>query len=317
MSRALNDKPDISPATKARILAIAEEIGYVPSSVARSLVTQRTHTIGLAVRTISDMWVAEVVPAIESGLHEAGYSVFLSSHYVNAEREREVVETFRNRQVDGIIVISSVRRDEYATVQAEWGIPIVLVSPLMDTTHPHMVRSRDRQGARKATEHLLSLGHRRIGYIGVPHWVTRGQDRFQGYRHTLKYHGIAFDDTLVVLGDAHQEGGQEGIRTLLSLPQPPTAVLCFNDLTAIGVLRGAKLAGLCVPRDLSVMGYDDVPMAQYVDPPLSTMRQDTGGLGQHTLTMLLDLIGGQEHSAPVMLETQLIARDSTAAPGSA
>ena len=154
VSRALNNKPDISPTTKARILAIAEEIGYVPSTLARNLATQRTQTIGLTVRTIADMWVAEVVPAIEDGLRDAGYSVFLSTHYVNAERERQAINAFHSRQVEGMIVISSVRQDEYLSLQQEWGIPIVLISPLMDTTFPYTVLSDDADGAAQATEHL-------------------------------------------------------------------------------------------------------------------------------------------------------------------
>ena len=314
VSRALNDKPDISPATKARILAIAEEMGYVPSTLARNLATQRTHTIGLAVRTIADMWVAEVVPAIEDGLREAGYGVFLSTHYLNAERERQAVEAFRSRQVEGIIVISSVQRGGYLSLQQEWGVPIVLISPLMDTTYPYTVLSDGEGGARLATEHLISLGHRRIGYIGVPHWVIRAQDRLEGYRHTLQEYGIPYERSLVVPGDAHQEGGYQGIRNLLALAQPPTAVVCFNDLTAIGVLRGAHAAGLHVPDDLSIIGFDDVPMAQYVEPPLSTVRQDTYGLGHKALTMLLDLIAGREPpEMPVVLPTELVERGSTAA----
>lgn len=313
VSRALNNKPDISPATKARILAIAEAMGYVPSTLARNLATQRTQTIGLAVRTIADMWVAEVVPAIEDGLREAGYSVFLSTHYINAERERQAIDAFHSRQVEGIIVISSVRQDEYLSLQREYGIPIVLISPLMDTTHPYTVLSDDEAGAVLATEHLVSLGHRRIGYIGVPRWVIRAQNRLKGYRHALRAHDIPYERSLVVLGDAHQEGGYQGILKLLSLSRPPTAVVCFNDLTAIGVLRGAKATGIRVPDDLSITGFDDVPMTEYVEPPLSTMRQDAYGLGQQAVTMLLDLIAGREPSeVPVVLPTELVERESTA-----
>jgi DNA-binding LacI/PurR family transcriptional regulator len=315
VSRALNDKPDISPATKARILAIAEAIGYVPSSLARSLATQRSQTVGLAVRTIADMWVAEVVPAIEVGLREAGYSVFLSSHYANEERERLAVEAFQSRQVDGIIVISSVLQDEYLSLQREWRIPIVLISPLMDRTHPYIVTSDDEAGAALATEHLISLGHSRLGYIGVPRWVLRAQSRLDGYRRTLAANNIPYDASLVVLGDAHQEGGFQGIRKLLSLSNPPTAVVCFNDLTAIGVLRGARAAGVRVPQDLSIMGFDDVPMTEYVDPPISTIRQDAYGLGEHALSMLLDLMSDRRSpKTEVVLPTELVVRNSTDRP---
>ena len=313
VSRALNNKPDISPATKARILAIAEEMGYVPSTLARNLAAQRTYTIGLAVRTIADMWVAEVVPAIEDGLRETGYGVFLSTHYLNAERERQAVKAFHGQQVEGIIVISSVLQGEYLSLQQEWGTPIVLIGPLMDTTHPYTVQSDDEGGVRLATEHLISLGHRRIGHIGVPDWVIRAQERLKGYRHALQRNGIPYEPSLIVPGDAHQEGGYQGIRDLLSLPQPPTAVVCFNDLTAIGVLRGAHAAGVRVPKDLAVIGFDDVPMARFVEPPLSTVRQNTPAIGQQALAMLLDLINDKERSiAPVILPTELVVRETSA-----
>lgn len=313
VSRALNDKPDISPATKARILAIAEEVGYVPSTLARSLVTQqRTHTIGLAVRTISDMWVIEIVPAIEEVLREAGYEVFISTHYVNAKREKHLIETFRSRQMDGIIVVSSVLPDEYTQLQAKWGIPIVLVSPLADAAHRYIVHTDDIGGAQLATNHLISLGHRRIGYIGVPSWIVRGQDRFKGYRLALEARGISFDSALVFEGDGHEEGGAEGIQGLMSLSNPPTAVFCFNDLTAIGALQQAKSMGLLVPRDLSLIGFDDVPLTQYFDPPLTTIHQDMNQLGRRAAWMALDLIARRETEAPITLETRLVVRGSTA-----
>ncbi len=311
VSRALNDKPDISDGTKARIHALAQEMGYVPSAIARSLVTQRTRTIGLAVRTISDLWVAEIVPAIESVAREANYEVFLSCHYATAKLEKRVVETFRNRQVDGIIIVSSIASDEYRSLQTEWNVPIVLIAPLLDTTHYYTVRADGVKGARLATDHLIALGHRRIGYIGVPSWVACGQRRLDGYRHALLAQDIPYDPCLVVLGDAHEQGGLEGMQLLMTLPQPPTAVFCFNDLTAIGALRGARLRNVRVPENVSLVGFDDVPLAQHIDPPLTTIRQDMGEIGCRACQMLLDLMAGHDPVAPLLLETRLVVRESS------
>jgi DNA-binding LacI/PurR family transcriptional regulator len=312
VSRALNDRPDINPATRERILAVAHDLGYHPSSLARSLVTQRTHTLGLAVRTISDMWVVEIVPTIEELARTAGYEVFLSTHYADPDKERRVLNTFRSRQVDGTIVISSTLGAAYPQFQDEWGMPIVLISPLVDTPHRFAVRNDDVGGARIATLHLASLGHQRIGHISVPTWTCPGLDRLEGYRQGLVEAGLMADPALVYFGDASVASGLQGAEALLSLPDPPTAFFCFSDLTAVGVLRGARSRRLRVPDDLSVIGFDDVPLARYVDPPLSTMRQDMAGLGRCATQMLLDLIAGTELQAPVELRTQLVERGSCA-----
>lgn len=314
VSRALNDKEDIHPETKARIQAIADEMGYSPSTIARSLVTQRSHTIGLAVRTIADMWVAQIVPAIEEELRQAGYGVFLSMHYADVDQERRVLDTFRNRQVDGVIVVSSVMGPGHTVLHERFSVPTVLISPLKATSHPFVVSTDEQRGVQVATERLIGLGHRRIGHISVPTWVLPGWDRLQGYQHALEAAGLSVDWDLIFTGDAHEEGGREGLLALMSLPDPPTAVVCFNDLTAVGALRGARQLGLSVPGDLSVMGFDDVPLARYVEPPLSTMRQDTHALGQRAAQMLLDLMAGHRPLAPVVLATTFVDRGSTAAP---
>ncbi len=314
VSRALNDKADIHPETKACILAIAEELGYTPSSIARSLVTQRSHTIGLAVRTIADMWVVQIVPAIEEELRRAGYGVFLSLHYADAEQERHVLDTFRNRQVDGVLVISSVMGEDHALLHQRFSVPTVLISPLRATSHPFVVSTDEQQGVQTATEWLIGLGHRRIGHIGVPTWALPGWDRLQGYRRALESAGLGVDPDLIFVGDAHEEGGREGLLALRSLPDPPTAVLCFNDLTAVGALRGARQLGLTVPDDLSLIGFDDVPLARYIEPPLSTIRQNTHALGQRAAQMLLELMAGGQPPAPVVLDTTFVDRGSATAP---
>ncbi len=314
VSRALNDKPDIHPATKSRILSVAAQLGYTPNPMARGLVSQRTFTLGLAVRTISDMWVAQIVPAIEELARANGYEVFLSTHYADPEQELHVLEAFHQRYVEGILVISSTLGDAYPALQERWGIPIVLVSPLIATPHRYVVRTDDVGGAKAATAYLIQLGHRRIGHIGVPTWTLPGRERLDGYRQALEAHSLTYNPRWVVLGDADVTGGLEGARQILSLPDPPTALFCFNDLTAVGVLRAAREQGLRVPHDLSVVGFDDVPFACYVDPTLSTMHQDTRALGHQATQMLLERIAGDEPEAPVELQTHLIVRDSTAPP---
>jgi len=312
VSRALNDRPDIHPDTRARILAIAQELGYTPSAIARSLAGQRTHTIGLAVRTHLDAWAAQILLPIEEAARDSGYEVFVSTHHAEAERERSVLRTFYSRHVEGMVVVSSVLGEDIPALQESMGIPIVLISPLIQASHRYTVQAHDYGGARSGTEYLIRLGHRRIAHIGAPEWTAPGRDRLQGYRAALEAHGIPWDPELVFEGDAHETGGSEGVQALLALADAPTALMCFNDLTAVGVLHGARIRGVRVPEDLSVVGFDDVPLAKYLDPPLSTIRQDVEALGGHAIRMLFALIAGREPQAPIVLDTVLVERLSCA-----
>ena len=313
VSRALNDRPDIDPDTRRRILALADDLGYTPNAIARSLVTQRTHTIGLAVRTLSDMWAAHIVLPVEELAHSSGYDLFISTHHADADWERRVLRAFHSRQVDGMIVVSSVLGQEIATLQRSLGIPLVLVSPLVEPSHRYVVRTDDVAGACSATEYLIRLGHRRIGHIGAPDWAVPGYQRRQGYLQALEAQGLDRDPNLVFDGDAHEAGGLAGAQALLSLADPPTALFCFNDLTAIGAFRGARLMGRRVPEDVSVAGFDDLSLASYVDPPLTSVRQDLAALGGRATQMLLDLMADRETKAPVVLRTELVERGSCAA----
>lgn len=312
VSRALNDRPDIHPDTRERVLAVAQELGYIPSAIARSLATQRTHTIGLVLRTHLDAWAAQILLRIEDLAHESGYQVFVSTHRAEADRERSALMAFHGRRVEGAIIVSSVLGQGLIPLRELLGIPLVLVSPLVRAPHLYTVRPRDTEGAQHAVEHLIRLGHRRIAHIAAPEWAAPGHDRLQGYREALEAHGIAWDPDLVFEGDAHESGGLEGVQRLLERPDPPTALFCFNDLTAVGALHGARLIGLRVPEDLSVVGFDDVPLARYVVPPLCTVHQEMESLGRRAMLMLLDLIDGRQTQAPVEVGTSLVVRESCA-----
>ena len=168
---------------------------------------------------------------------DSGYEVFFSMHHAQVDRERSVLKAFYNRHVEGVIVLSSVLGEDIPALQESMGVPIVLVSPLVHSSHRYAVQTNDFGGARSGTDYLVGLGHRRIAHIGAPEWTAPGGDRLRGYRAALQAHGIPWDPELVFEGDAHETGGSEGVKALLAMTDAPTAILCFNDLTAAGVLH--------------------------------------------------------------------------------
>jgi len=315
VSHVLNGTRFVEEDTRQRVLAAAAELGYRASSIARSLATHRTATVGVIVRSLSDLWMSEIVPPIEGHMREAGHEVFISTHHGSPETEREVLKTFRDRRVDGIVVLSSGLGEEYSALQEELQVPIVLVGPAVLTPHTHRVDWDDSSGARAAVEHLVALGHRRIGFLGhasgaLPFLPT--QHRLEVYSQVLLEASVPFDPELVVPGDRQPEGGFAAMQVLLALPRPPTAIFCFNDLSALGALSAAHAAGQQVPGDISIVGFDDLALARFSNPPLTTVRADMHKAGEAAASMLLDLIRVREVQAPLTLPTHLVVRASTA-----
>jgi DNA-binding LacI/PurR family transcriptional regulator len=307
VSRALSDHPRISLETKERIRRLATEMGYSPSAVARSLVTQRTSIIGLAVAWVSDPFLAQVVRGIEDTALEHGYTVILSSFYGEPDREKEVLSTFRERRVDGIIIKSSCFDTYPHSLLSQFGLPIVLINR---PEYIYSVSTNNLHGGRLATEYLLDLGHSRIGYIAAEIGRRTNLDRLKAYKEALQGRGIAFEPTLVAMGDGYARGGKEAMCRLLTLPSPPTAVFCYNDLTAIGAALAVREAGLQVPDDISLVGFDDIELTTYCHPPLTTFRQPAYELGRRAMEMVLALMVDGQKTTSVMLEGELVVRQS-------
>ena len=311
VSRALSDHPRISTETKGRIRGLAEEMGYTPSLLARSLVTQDTATIGVVITSVSDPFLAHLVTSIEEVAQEQGYSVLMSSSYLDPDRELEVVGAFHGRRTRGIIVIGSHIDTGYLQMRDRFPLPVVLTNC---RTYPYSVSTDNTAGARRAVEHLVQLGHRRIAYIA--NWRSRRSnfDRLQSHQQVLAANGIPVDEDLIIEGDGTLRGGSVAAQILLSRSQPPTAVFCFNDMTAIGVLSGLQQARIRVPEEMSVVGFDDVEFATHCYPRLTTIRQPTNLMGQRLIHMLLELIQGQEDVGPEILPAELVIRESTGPP---
>jgi DNA-binding LacI/PurR family transcriptional regulator len=308
VSRALNDHPRISQETKTRICHLAKEMGYTPSLLARSLVTRDTATIGVVITSVSDPFLADLVTSIEEVAQEQGYSVFMSSSYLDPDRELEAVSAFHGRRASGIIVIGSQVDTGYLQLRDRFPLPVVLTNC---RTWPHSVSTDNPAGARQATGHLVQLGHRRIAYIANGRSQRSNRDRSTSYQQVLAANGIPVDNDLIIEGDGTLRGGSAAAQILLSRTQPPTAVFCFNDMTAIGVLSALHQARVRVPEEMSVVGFDDVESAAHCYPPLTTVRQPTDLMGQRLIHMLLALIQGQEDVGPEVLPAELVIREST------
>ncbi len=233
----------------------------------------RSNTIGVVVTSIADPFVAGVVRGIEDMAEERGYSVFLANSNAEPERELRVARSFEERRVDGIIVTSSRVGALHVPLMERMHVPVVLLNNQHPSEFVHSVLIDNVQASMDATRHLLGLGHQRIAYLGDRFGHQSDTERFTGYRRAMEEAGLGFDPALVVHGDGKPEGGELAIAHLLELPHRPTAVFCYNDMSALGALRQIRAYGLTVPGDLSVVGFDDLFFCQYLEPPLTTVRQ--------------------------------------------
>jgi DNA-binding LacI/PurR family transcriptional regulator len=320
VSRALSDSSLVSDVTKARVQHLAQEMGYSPNTLARSLVTRQTYTVGLVVTTIADPFIAEVVQGIEATAHDHGYTLILCNSGAEPEREIAAVEMLRSKRVDGVIVTSSRIGALYLHHLERIGVPIVLINNHNEQSgrYTFTVTVDNCHGGRLATKHLIELGHRRIAHATAPADRSSAQDRMLGYYQALAEEGIEPDPTLLVPGNGRADGGEKALVDLMALEAPPTAVFCYNDMTAIGLIHAARRVELAVPGDVSVVGFDDIPFASYCYPPLTTIAQPKVEMGQLAMKMALSLMAmdtqdNQQELSNVVVQGRLVVRSSTVA----
>ena len=319
VSRALSDSPLVSVETKARIQQLAREMSYSPDAQARSLVVGRTQTLGVVVTTITDPVIAEIVQAIESKARDREYSVILTSFDSRSAHELAAVERLQSKRVDGVIVTSSRVGALYQDHLERLRVPIVLINSRSSErgSYTYSVRVDNQHGGFLAAGHLIRQGHRRVGYISGPAGHSDDRERQAGYRQALEEAGIVFDPELVVQGTGRVSAGEQALPALMSLHKPPTAAFCYNDMTAVGLLHAAWAAGLSLPQDLAIVGFDDIPLASYVQPPLSSIAQPIAMMGGRAVEMVLALLanGSPDTSSVsnVVAQGQLVVRESSGA----
>lgn len=310
VSRALKGNPVISDETTERIQQLAEEMGYVPNTVAQSLLSRQTNTIGMVLTSIADPFMTQVVEGVEKAAQAAGFNIFLSMSHNNPDQEIAVVDVFQRRRVDAIIVTSSRVGTLYSTHLNKIQIPVVLVNNQEEGQYIYSVAIDDRQGAQLAVRHLIELGHHHIGYLGAPDRPKSNRRRMMGYQDALTDAGIPINPALNF--SIHIENdlshGEAALDRLLKTKA--TAVFCYNDMSAIGLQVACWRHGVLVPQDLSVVGFDDLETAKYATPPLTTIHQPRQQLGQLAMSMVLDLLNDIETNNQ-RLACELVVREST------
>jgi len=315
VSHVVNDTRFVSEAARARVQQAIAELHYVPSALARSLKSNRTHTVGMMIPNSSNPYFAEIIRGIEDSCYEAGFNVILCNSDDDPLRQSTYVRLLSEKQVDGLIVMSSGTDAELLQTLRAAKMPLVLVDREIDDLVADLVEVNHEAGGFLATQHLLQLGHRRIACIAGPHGLSSARERVQGYQRALRDAGVAADDRLLRHGDFTSAGGHAAMAELLAPALPadrPSAVFASNDLMAIGAVCAAAAKGLRLPQDLSVIGFDDIALAAYSNPPLSSIVQPKHHTGALAAQLLLQRIAQpQRQPQRAILQPSLVVRQST------
>jgi len=312
VSRVINDKEGVGQATRERVQAVVEQLGYRPSDIARGLVTKRTGTLGLVMPDVANPFFAEVARGAEHVAYDAGYNLFLCSTGEDTQRELEMLQSLEEKRVDGVLVCSS-RLEESVLEEAIASHPaVVLLSRRLESDDVGIVMINDVEGGQMATEHLLRAGHRAIGFLAGPPISESGRSRAQGYRATLVAAGVSLDPDWTCHCLPTVEGGREMARGLLAAHPELTALFCHNDLVAIGALQACADLGRAVPTDIAIVGFDDIPLAALVSPSLTTCRVPRYEMGSQAMQLLLEKISGcaGEECKEIIFQPELVVRDS-------
>ena len=315
VSRVVNGRYGVSPATNSRVQAVIDELGYESSLVARSLRSQRTNVIGILVADL-EPFSAELLKGAAKALRDSDFEmvVYAAGRHSGEGWERRYISRLSGTLTDGTILVTPT------VVTVNTNQPVVAVDPHVGGSALPTIDAQNFEGAVEVTEHLIALGHRRIAFLAGRPDLESARRREAGYRAALDTAGIPFDPDLVRIGGFKEETAQGPARELLTLDPRPTAIFAANDLSAIQTMRTAAELGISVPDDISIVGFDNIPESALTEPPLTTVDQSIQALGHEAVTTLLDLIEHRDRAdAPpihITLPTKLVVRRSTAGPAS-
>ena len=310
VSRVLNNKTDVSIETYDKVQGVIDELGYASSLAARGMRSRRTNVIGLIMPDVSSPYCTEVMRGVNRAIASLDYDLIIYTNgdvkkYGTADQERKYVNLLNGGIADGVIVVTPVATS-FST-----NAPVVAIDPNNESPECMGIIATNRDGVLNAMEYLIGLGHRRIGFISGRLDLVSGCQRLQGYKDGLQVAEIAYDEELVQIGDYTSETADACTRKLLALKERPTAIFASNDMTAIGVYQAARDLGVRIPEELSVLGFDNLPESNYLNPALSTIDQFVAEMGVLAIEMIVKLVNGENlqynlHKIP----TQIVLRDS-------
>ncbi|MBX9393370.1 LacI family transcriptional regulator [Streptomyces sp. TRM72054] len=320
VSHVLNGTRPVLPQTRQAVLDAIDHLGYTPNTLARSLVTARTRSIGLAVSAISNPYFTEILQGVEATALEQGYSLLIADPHDDPEHERKVVQLLHERRVDGLIVAPSSYPRELLSYLHRHQVPTVLLDRVVDdpasgTPRFDQICAESTEPVASLVTHLTELGHRRIGLVAGRRGLSTTAERITGYRHGLAAAGLPHDERLVVHGDSESAGGAEATAALLSLAAPPTALVTANNAMTIGALRALRERGLSVPGDIALCCFDDFAWADLFSPRLTAIAQPSKDLGAQAVRVLLQRLAAPDRPArTVRLPCTFVHRTSCGCP---
>lgn len=315
VSRAINNRPNVDAETRQRIVETARKMGYTPNLIAKSLVSNRTFTIGVVVPEISHSFFPEVVHSIEEVAKTHHYHILLSTTSDDFDTERRSIDLLRSKRVDGILLSSSLKTPDtrYYRSLISSGFPIVFFDRYLNGLGASCIGMDDRLAAQTMTKHLLDLGHRSIGFLGGSPFVSVSQERLDGIRAAMAAHGLQIPAKWIIGKGFYERDGFQAMQTVLAMSadQRPSAVIAVNDPVAIGAMAAVKAAGLSIPADIAIVGFSDDIRAELLDPPLTTIRQPKAEIGLLAATKLIRLIEDPNDTVEtVKLPMELVVRAS-------
>ena len=316
VSRVINGSERVSPETRQRVERAIAELGYVPSRLARGLIRQKTGTLALIVPDVANPFFTLIVRGAEDVARRAGYRMILADSRADLTIERDVIEEMLAHRVEGIMIAPvSDRSKGHLQRLAKYGVDFVLIDRTVSGIESDVVTGDNVGGARRLVEHLISLGHRRIGFITESAEVSTARDRREAYEAALAAAGLPHDSSLIVYSTVDPPGGFEGMRLLLELDEPPTAVFAVNNLVAVGAIEAVRAHRLEVPNDVALVCFDDIEYASRLYPFLTVMAQPAETLGTLGTQLLLERIEGRAPEQPrvVVLPAQFVVRRSCGA----
>jgi len=321
VSRALRGSPLIAKSTAKRIRQTAAEIGYLPSVPARSLKTKRSQALGVIVSNIDDPYFSEILQGIEDVAQGSGYSLFMAASRRDPGREQAIVQVMREHRVDGVIICSTSFSPEQSQQFHKYSIPIVVINNQAAEDYRYSIYHDDVDGSSQVTRHLIELGHQKIAYLGNSLSGRTTMDRLTGFQKEINAAGLSIPAAYIhqVPGGGPEEG-LIGLDHFLDLSERPTALVCFNDMMAIGILKGLQQAGIQVPQEWSVTGFDNIIFSAYTNPPLTTFDQPKHFIGAEAARLMLNLLNSPSDDSETgqpgvrTIRGKLLVRKSTTPP---